>query len=310
MRKEIDIGYDNETLKQLIVQLMIEKRYNKVAVKDFIQNQFGYDSFKGKNYKGERKKIEDRFKELERKKIVLSTLNQTQKYTKTYWRTEFVKVGEKEMERMYEEEVKSERKSSDNKYILNRNIQIKDKKYNSNDLKKISLLISKMYDDEDKFSSNYVNEIINDLYGNDTKEIKQLVSNIGLSFSHITKTETQSTSLDSLLSLIELNSKVKISINNGISNMNLDGVILNSIVFGKKSFEMVFENISIKLKDISEIQSLIGNSYPLDYENIVQNIKNDISRLKSIISEYPSEDTTNIEKFIQSIENPLEVFLQ
>jgi len=298
MKKErdiVDIGLNNDELKYLIVNFMLTKRYDKIAVKDFIRNQFDYDSFKGKNHKSERKKIEDRFKELEKNKIVLSTLKETQSYKKSYWKTEWVSVGEKQMERLVKEEVKDVRKSNSNQYILNKNIQIKDrtKSYTKSELKEISFIITQMYNENSTFSTTIVNSIIKERFGDKTNFIKGIVTHMGL-----LQNETMNSSpysLDLLLSLIQLQSKLTLSIVTDSSKFDLSGVKIKSIIFGKKSFDIKFKNITVTLTDMNQIKSI--KSYDSD------ELREDIKKLKAILSEHSTKVTEEIMELIKGVES-------
>ena len=298
MQKErdiVEIGLNNDDLKYLIVNFMLTKRYDEIAVRDFIRNQFGYDSFKGKNHKSERKKIEDRFKELEKNKIVLSTLKETQSYKKSYWKTELVSVGEKQMERLVKEEVKDVRKSNSNQYILNKNIQIENrtKPYTKSELKEISFIITEMYNENSTFSTNLVNGIIEDRFGDKTNFIKGVVTHMGL-----LQNETMNSSpysLDLLLSLIQLQSKLNLSIVTDSSKFDLSGVKIKSIIFGKESFDIKFKNITVTLTDINQIKSIQS------YDN--NGLREDIEKLKAILSEHSTKVTEEIMELIKGVES-------
>ena len=83
--------------------------------------------------------------------------------------------------------------------------------------------------------------------------------------------------------------------------MDFSGVKLKSIIFDKNSFDVKFKNTTVTLSDISEIQSV--QSYDSS------DLNEDIKKLKTVLSEYPIEDTKPISEFVEHFQQIEDTFL-
>ncbi|MCX6076461.1 MAG: hypothetical protein NTW78_06180 [Campylobacterales bacterium] len=304
-RNYVDIdGYSDSEIKNKVIRHMILCRYDGVTPKDVIDIYF--PNIKTKS---ERMKIQRTFEKLEKGGIVKSTSlkKDYKKFKYKSWESYEVIVGDKVFENERKVEKKDIRKPNTNKYVLSKSIKLKDKKeYSEDDIKPISLMIGKMLTDKDDYidyseSLIYLNDYISDKFALQTNFIKNTVSKVGITFINHIKGD-KPYPLNLLLSLIQLKSNLNVSIQTDTSKMDLSGVKIESIIFGKKSFDLKFKNTTVTLKDISEIKSIQS------FEE--SDLEKDIEKLKTILSEYSNEVTKPLTDLIDGLIDIKNIFFQ
>lgn len=303
-REAVSLDITDNEMKNQIISHMITHRYNPYTTKDIINTYYPY-----LNTKAERMKVQRTFEKLEKGGVIKSTTlkKDYKKYKYKKWEDYEIKVGDKLFHNEKKVEIKDKRKPNTNKFILSKSIKLDSSKfYSDKTIDDISFTIGKMMiDKSDRDFGNsliLVNLIIKkDTFGLETDFIKQTVSNIGLTLTNYTKEDTDSYSLNLLLSLIKLKSNLNVSIQTNSSKMDLSDVKLKSIKFNKKSFDIQFKNTTVTLTDINQIKSI--QSYHTD------GLREDIEKLKTILTEYPTEVTSPIRELIDGLENVEDIFV-
>ena len=302
---------DNE-IKNQIISHMITHRYNPYTTMDIVNDYFPFITTKS-----ERMKIQRAFEKLEKGGIVKSTTlkKDYQSYKHDSWENYEVAIGDKTIQNERKIEKKEKRKPNTNKFVLSKSIKLDNTKtYSKKTIDSISYTIGKMMTDKNDIdfgeSLLAVNIIIRkDTFGLQTDFIKNTVSNIGLTITNYDKNDTESYSLNLLLSLIKLKSKLNLSIVTDSSKMDLNGVRLKSILFNKNSFDIKFKNTTVTLTDINQIKSIQSYDTHQSEKEKDKQLREDIKKLKTILTEYPTEITKPITELIDGLGDTEEMFV-
>jgi len=108
-------------------------------------------------------------------------------------------------------------------------------------------------------------------------------------------------SLNILIQFSKLQSKVNISIIDEESEINLNKTNISQIVINEGSVDLKLKNMTVTLTEINQIKSI--QSYD------TSDLKEDIVKLKSILTEHPIEQTKVIKQLIEDVENIEDVFI-
>ncbi len=103
-----------------------------------------------------------------------------------------------------------------------------------------------------------------------------------------------------MIQLSKLQSKVNISIIDEESEINLNKTNISQIVINEGSVDLKLKNKTVTLTEINQIKSI--QSYD------TSDLKEDIVKLKSILTEYPIEQTKVITQLIEDVEKIEDVF--
>jgi len=108
-------------------------------------------------------------------------------------------------------------------------------------------------------------------------------------------------SIKLLLDLILFQSKLNIKITIDDENINLSKTSIKKLIIKENEFDLKLKNTTVTLTDINQIKSI--QSYDSS------DLKEDILKLKSILTEYPIEHTKVIIQLIEDVENIEDIFI-
>jgi len=149
-------------------------------------------------------------------------------------------------------------------------------------------------------TDDVIQTVLSNTFGLQTKFIHSVVSKILIKMTEYSNKDGF-IPLNILIQLSKLQSKVNISIIDEESEINLNKTNISQIVINEGSVDLKLKNTTVTLTEINQIKSI--QSYD------TSDLKEDIVKLKSILTEYPIEQTKVITQLIEDVEKIEDVFI-
>ena len=115
--------------------------------------------------------------------------------------------------------------------------------------------------------------------------------------------------LNVLIQLSKLKSKINISMIDDESEINLNKTNISKITINENSLDLKFKNTTVTLTDINQIKSIQSYDTPPSEKEIDKQLREDIKKLKTILTEYPTEVTKPITELIDGLSDAEEMFV-
>ena len=189
------------------------------------------------------------------------------------------------------------------KFTLEIYLQVQKVKLNTNYKKVLT------YDYNIK-SSKIVELTKADIFQNE--EIKEFITNIVTKII-IKVTEYQKNEepypLQLLLDLVSFKSKLNIQIEIGDEEINLNKISIKKLIIRENEFDIKFKNTTVTLTNINQIKSIQSYDTPPSEKEKDKQLREDIQKLKTILTEYPTEVSKPIAELIDGLSDAEEMFV-
>lgn len=150
-------------------------------------------------------------------------------------------------------------------------------------------------------TDDIVQTVLSNTFGLQTDFINSVVSKILIKVTEYNTEENSHLPLSLLIQLSKLQSKINISIVDDESEVNLSKTNISKIIINENSFDIKLKNTTVTLSNINQIKSIQSFN--------TNGLKEDIEKLKTILTEYPTEISNPITELIEGLENIEDIFI-